>query len=544
MPLIQLLRTKDAATLRWIVVLTLISGAANAALVALINAGAAAVYSSESATQQFLLFIACLTLFLYTKMHAEIGGKMLFDDAMTEQRLRIVDKLLKARVSSVETMRESDVITRSSRNIGQVIQASDTIVYGLQSMFMLVFCFAYLFTISPAAFGSVLVGLVLVAVYRHMRNEDSRNAARTLIARESQISEMVSETFLGFKEVKLNDRRRADLHAAYDRLVAETSAMAEAPTRVYIQSRAIIQGVFYIIIAAIVFVIPRMTNVYAFDVLEITAVVLFIIGYLAGFLDIIPVIGRTNAALTSLSELEAELDAGAEPESVTGAPLAEPEPFDGLTLSRVRYAYREPDGSAGFAIGPIDLSIEKGRVLFVVGGNGSGKSTLIKLICGLYQRSDGAMTLNGRSVETADLPRLRRSFSLIMSDFHLFDRLYGYHDSDPARVDALIDKMQLGDKVSFADGRFSTQTLSTGQRKRLALIVAILEDRDVYIFDEWAADQDPQFRRYFYETLMAELRAEGKTVIAVTHDDAYLHCADAVLRLDYGQMVAARAATG
>lgn len=537
MPLIKLLRTKDAGTVRWIVVLTLISGAANAALVALVNSGAAAVYSSEDATQQFLLFIACLLLFLYTKMHAEIGGKKLFDDAMTEQRLRIVDKLLCTQVAAVEKMRESDVITRSSRNIGQVIQASDTIVYGLQSMFMLLFCFTYLFTISPAAFASVLGGMIVVAIYRHFRNEDNRKSLTMLIQRESQISEMVSETFLGFKEVKLNERRRAGLHSAYDHLVAETSELSERPTRMFIQSRALIQGVFYIIIAVIVFVIPRVSDVYAFDVLEITAVVLFIIGYLAGFLDIIPVIARTNAALDSLAQLEGELDRAAEPATVTGADLGDAPVFETLVLEGLTYSYAEPDGSVGFTVGPIDLTLTQGEVLFVIGGNGSGKSTLIKLLTGLYPKSGGRILLNNADLKDEDLPMLRRIFSLIMSDFHLFDRLYGYLDVNDAYVNDLIAKMKLDSKVTFSDGAFSTRALSTGQRKRLALIVTLLEDRQVCIFDEWAADQDPEFRRYFYEDLLQELRALGKTVIAVTHDDHYLHCADRVLRLDYGHVV-------
>ena len=120
---------------------------------------------------------------------------------------------------------------------------------------------------------------------------------------------------------------------------------------------------------------------------------------------------------------------------------------------------------------------------------------------------------------------------------HLFERLFGYDDADVQTVTNLLKKMQLDGKVTFADGAFSTRTLSTGQRKRLALIVALIEDRQIYIFDEWAADQDPEFRRYFYEELLQELRQSGKTVIAVTHDDNYLHCADKILRLDYGQAV-------
>ena len=91
--------------------------------------------------------------------------------------------------------------------------------------------------------------------------------------------------------------------------------------------------------------------------------------------------------------------------------------------------------------------------------------------------------------------------------------------------------------MSYADGRFSTLDLSTGQRKRLAMVAALLDDKPIYIFDEWAADQDPGFRRYFYEGLLGELKARGKTVLAVTHDDRYFGVADRVVKRGEGGVV-------
>jgi putative ATP-binding cassette transporter len=101
----------------------------------------------------------------------------------------------------------------------------------------------------------------------------------------------------------------------------------------------------------------------------------------------------------------------------------------------------------------------------------------------------------------------------------------------------LLQYMGLEDKVKFSDGRFSTQDLSTGQRKRLAMVVALLEQREVYLFDEWAADQDAWFRDVFYKGLLPALKRTGKTVIAVTHDDRYWDCADRCIALDVGEMV-------
>jgi ABC-type siderophore export system, fused ATPase and permease components len=102
---------------------------------------------------------------------------------------------------------------------------------------------------------------------------------------------------------------------------------------------------------------------------------------------------------------------------------------------------------------------------------------------------------------------------------------------------ALLAALQLTQKVTLKEGKFSTLALSTGQRKRLALLVAWLEDRPFYLFDEWAADQDPAFREVFYHQLLPALTARGKAVVVITHDDRYFHLADRCLKLEWGQLV-------
>ena len=109
---------------------------------------------------------------------------------------------------------------------------------------------------------------------------------------------------------------------------------------------------------------------------------------------------------------------------------------------------------------------------------------------------------------------------------------------DAGLVDSYLSKLALSDKVSVSDSQLSTTKLSQGQRKRLALLLAYLEGRSIIILDEWAADQDPTFRRVFYTKLLPELQAHGKTVIAITHDDHYFHLADTVYRVDAGKISA------
>ncbi|MCX6635946.1 MAG: ATP-binding cassette domain-containing protein, partial [Acidobacteria bacterium] len=170
------------------------------------------------------------------------------------------------------------------------------------------------------------------------------------------------------------------------------------------------------------------------------------------------------------------------------------------------------------------------------GGNGSGKTTLLKLFTALYQPMQGCIRVDGSEITAANVQSYRNLFSAIFSDFHLFDKLHGLRDIAPERVDDLLRRMDISQKTAFRDGRFSNILLSTGQRKRLALVVSYLEDKPVYVFDEVAADQDPRFRGYFYETLLPELKRAGKTVVVVTHDDRYFHVADRVLGMDYGKL--------
>ncbi|MEN9207898.1 MAG: ATP-binding cassette domain-containing protein, partial [Gloeomargarita sp. GMQP_bins_14] len=176
-----------------------------------------------------------------------------------------------------------------------------------------------------------------------------------------------------------------------------------------------------------------------------------------------------------------------------------------------------------------------GEIVMIMGGNGSGKSTLAKLITGLYTPQSGQIIFDGVPVDAHNRYWYRQHFAVVFSDFYLFDSLLGIND-DPTLAQQLLQKLQLDHKVRIENGRFSTIALSQGQRKRLALLVAYLEDRPIYLFDEWAADQDPRFKDFFYREFLPQLRTEGKTVLVISHDERYFACADRLIKLDYGQV--------
>ncbi|HEY9712767.1 MAG TPA: ATP-binding cassette domain-containing protein, partial [Chroococcales cyanobacterium] len=209
-----------------------------------------------------------------------------------------------------------------------------------------------------------------------------------------------------------------------------------------------------------------------------------------------------------------------------------------LRFKAVEYKYEDTDDEVGFKFGPINLTIHARELLFITGGNGSGKTTFGKILCGLYPPSGGEIWLDNIKIQPENSQWYTQHFGTVFSDSHLFSKLYGTQDlpQTSATVTEYLKEFKLQDKVKFDQGRFSTVALSQGQRKRLSLLVAYMEERPFYLFDEWAADQDPEFRKIFYFRLLPELKAKGKTIIVITHDDRYYHVADRVLKFEGGEL--------
>jgi putative ATP-binding cassette transporter len=215
------------------------------------------------------------------------------------------------------------------------------------------------------------------------------------------------------------------------------------------------------------------------------------------------------------------------------------ETFESIACVGTGFAYAPTPGNGphGFQLQPFDFHLKAGEIVFVVGGNGSGKSTFLKVLTGLYEPAIGQLLWNGKPVSADRLASYRNLFTPIFTDFFLFRRLIGLTQADEAHLREQLSTMELAGKVDIANGELTTTALSTGQRKRLALALAETEHRPVFIFDEWAADQDPVFRRFFYTELLPAMKARGQTVVAVTHDDAYFAQADRVLKMDYGRFL-------
>lgn len=289
------------------------------------------------------------------------------------------------------------------------------------------------------------------------------------------------------------------------------------------------QSLFYLLVGALLFVLPVWHPVPAHVLTGYLLTILFLMRPLVLVVGLLPVLSRGRVALENLRELRAALADRATPKPVF-APLP---PSGEVELRGIRYRY--PGEENGFQLGPIDFRLTPGEVVFVVGGNGCGKSTLAKVLTGLYDPEEGEVRLGGRPIAANERDDYRQRFSAILSDGHVFDRLPGPpHAGHERAARLLLDQLRIGHRVRVADGRLWVTGVSRGEQKRLALLSAYLEDRPFFVFDEWAANQDPFFKHVFYTQLLPELRARGKGVLVITHDDRYFAEASRVVRMDHG----------
>ena len=276
----------------------------------------------------------------------------------------------------------------------------------------------------------------------------------------------------------------------------------------------------YLLLGAVVFVVPTMSDSLAgSSISKATTALLFVVGACFGLVQSIPILLNANAAASRIEELETTLKAAGPTEAKE---ITIPKRFEKIEMRDVTFHYVDKFSDAAFKIGPIDFTLQPGELVFITGGNGSGKSTLLRVLSGLYPPNSGEITLDGMRIDDHNRDTYRALMSAIFFDYHLFHRLYGIPGGGAGELKRLLAQFRLSDKTGVVNGEFRTLDLSGGQRRRLALIVSLLEKRPILLLDEWTAEQDPEFRRKFYDELLPDLMAAGATIVVITHDDRYL----------------------
>lgn len=534
MKLLDFFYQESKVSKKQIIFTALISGLANGFLLIIINNAAQSINTNQVVqAQHFMLFIVDLLLFLYTKKNSLEQATIAAEEAISRVRVRVANKLRYTELSFIEASNEAGIFTRITQDTGIISESAIILINAFQQMIVVVICLLYIAWLSLADF-TVTIVIMVVAIYIYLNNTLIISKKLHLSAKkEGEFFNGIKHILSGFKEIKINQKKNNDLFAHVDAIAKETKAIKIDTGLDFVIELMLGQTAFYILCAIIIFILPILSVIRVDQLIDITIAILFLFGPVNMVVTALPMFARANVAVENIYQLEAEIDAASKAQNdiIVTAPI-----FESLEFEQVNFFYNKEEGGNSFAIGPLNFRLSRGEVLFIVGGNGSGKSTLLKLLTGLYYPFSGSIYFNGRPLEPDFYVNIRELYSTIFSDFHLFERFYGIDNIDTEQVQALLKVMDLEKKTTYREGRFSNVDLSTGQRKRLAYIAAMLEDKQIYIFDEWAADQDPEFRRYFYEVLLKDLQARGKTIIAVSHDDRYFSAADKIIKMEYGRI--------
>lgn len=522
---------------RWRILLAILSSALSAAtsigLIGYINRSLE--HGLDDIGRGLLLFGGLLILLFISGVTSQwllvqIGHRLVY-----QLRLRLVDKVLGTALERIERLGSPRIYNALTKDVTTVATAFKQLPISLYNGLLLLAGLAYMAWLSVPFFFLTLVVIALGVGLDVLLGRKVKTLMQAVRQQDDQLTEQFEAAIQGRCELGLSRERR---HLLYEhklepiaRASLDASVRADTLWAVNLNWTTLL---VFVLIGTLFFLGQGLGLLSQQVVVGYVLAIMFLRTPISMILDAIPAVIRGHVALQAI-------DALALGETVQfKTPAQAAQPFDELRLSNVRYRYPGQSDEFAFELGPIDLSIRRGELIFIVGGNGSGKSTLAKLLTGLYVPTSGQVSLNGAVLDASTSEWHREHFAAIFADFYLFADVLGEagnREGLEARVDHYLDRLGLAHKVEFAAGRLSTTALSQGQRKRLALLLLMMEGREVFLLDEWAADQDPVFRHVFYNELLPELKAAGKTVIAITHDDRYFDVADRVYRLDYGHLV-------
>jgi len=527
-----------------VALLGLLTGAVSASLMALINERLAAEKPVSWALGAYcgLVAFSFVAALVSRRLSIELAQNTSFG-----LRLRLARQILEAPLRKIEEAGNERLFASLTEDVGQVTGALMQVPQLCFNTAILSGCLVYLAYLSVPVFVGLVIFLVL-AVLTYVLPE--RIAVRRFREAREEWDRLVGHFRAlthGNKELKLHAGRQA---AFFDDQLSDAADAFRgknvAGSTVYAVIGSWSQVLYFIVIGLLLFLVPTLESMSREVLTGYALTILFMGGPLTNLLNLIPGFGRAGVSLDKVETLGLSLEnATTEATGDAGAAL----PWRRIELAGVAHTYHRENEEGSFTLGPMDLAFRPGELVFIVGGNGSGKTTLAKLLTGLYTPEEGELRLDGQVVDDALRPAYRQLFAVVFSDFFLFDDLLGLaaageagEDATPApsldeRAAGYLATLQLDRKVTVEGGHLSTLDLSQGQRKRLALLTAYLEDRPIYLFDEWAADQDPHFKSIFYRQLLPELRARGKTVLVISHDDRYYDVADRIVKLEYGQLV-------
>ncbi|WP_054742424.1 cyclic peptide export ABC transporter [Cellulosilyticum ruminicola] len=511
---------------------SIISGIGNAFTIMMINTG----IRTEDALKKGVFFYFVIGLGIYIMTQRFIRKKII-EIAKTKVysiRMEIVDVLLDMSLENFESIEDGEISAVLNNDTEKLSEVPGVMVEALTALVTIIFSLIYLGSLNKYALFIIIgVIVILAGIYGVKSNKANEILERTRDIQES-FFEYIKDLINGFKELRLSPNKKEEFREEVRKSSLEYKNRSILVEANFTDAFMIGETVFNTAIGVVVFIFPLIFYyIQEYELATFVFVLIYITGPIREVLSDIPRLlqlnvsnKRVNAILEKFKKVNEEDNSEDKGIYNQQYPV-----IDKIILNDIVYHYKD---NQRFSLGPITYTFKSGELIFITGGNGSGKTTLLKLITGLYSPHGGTVEYyaNGCKIESAI-----ENISSVFCDFYLFKRLYGIKDEViEQHGKEYLERFRLSEKVDIKENCFTTTSLSTGQRKRLALIKSCLEDKPIIIFDEVAADQDPTFKKYFYEEILKEIVDQNKIVIVITHDDHYYHLADRVVKLNEGRI--------
>lgn len=521
--------------------LSLINGIASAMIILTINESFNR--NLEYSKELSVYFIFFLLFFVYTIKLLRGHLIVITNEIAYEKRMNIIDKIMCSSYQAIENIGRERVFSGLNNDCAEIVQMPGIIVNFVSNMLTLIFCLAYLLARNIWVF---IASIVIIFLNGFINIYTSKSASKYWEKNrdvQDTYYSLMQNLVNGFKELVLNKTRRVEFSLDMKKFTRLSTELNKVAAIKFLNFDMYNVLMYNLVFGVVVFLFPLLIfDIDTNQLRENLFIVFYMIGPFGAVTDAVPRLTQLNVNMRRINKLIEDLEK--ESTSYLSSPLQSSinitSPMT-IQLQDILFRYKPKENNEEvevneFLLGPLSCSFHSGESTYITGGNGSGKSTMGKLIAGLYAPIEGKILVNGHSIALQELNEL---FASVYSDFNLFKKLYGInYKQDHKRIMEYLEMMQIGNKVELTDkGEFSNINLSAGQRKRLAFVISCLEDKPFLILDEWAAEQDPQFRRYFYEELLPMLKRQGKGVIVITHDDRYFDRADQLIKLERGKMI-------
>lgn len=515
--------------------LGMVGGLSVTVLLATINN---ALHAEGGLTQNVVtLFAGLCLLALTSSIFSDIGTNYVGQHIIAKLRKELGEKVLSAPIEQIERYRSHRLIPVLTHDVDTISDFAFSFSALAISMTVTLGCMGYLAMLSWPMFLMMGSAIVIGTVIQYIASGRGMQGFRKARDYEDDLQKHYNAVAEGAKELRIHRPRR---HRMFVSGIAETAdkicATQVRSVNIFVVAKTLGSMLFFVVIGLALAMQSLWPSADKAVMSGFVLVLLYMKGPLEHVIAALPIIGRAQIAFRRIADLSEQFSSP-EPHLLLSEPAHPPTAVHSLELTNVSYSFPSVEGAAPFKLGPVNLKIEQGDIVFIVGENGCGKTTLIKLLLGLYAPQHGEIRLNEQIVDALNRDDYRQLFTTIFADYYLFDDVVQGDTHIPEDANKYLQRLEIAHKVSVRDGSFTTTDLSTGQRKRLALINAWLEERPVLVFDEWAADQDPTFRRIFYTELLPDLKRLGKTIIVISHDDRYFDVADQLVRMNAGKVL-------